>query len=805
MQGWGKLTTPVSKGAGSLIYVLTAFAWELNIGSSAVASTCPAAGVGAYILYGAGPTNIAPSSLTSTTKVCINSTHDINVANGTISADGRLVFSSRFFYGATYSQADDAISTLVFSSVSVTGAAAANTPFLEFVPLSGTSQMAATRVNLVDVNIGRNRSIEASSTTSSAFENPYIYIAAATPRTYESFSITYPELVAVGGYNINGHERDLVTDLTLKDSIIIGAATVGVRDGSTLRLDNTTIDTTLFRLDGTLSGNGTIRGKSGAADAIFLSAPGAVVAPGNSIGTLTINGDLSLQGATALISELDPNAAQNADLLDVSGSVTGASNLTVTLEKDSGYVATGAGEIADFIGSTYEVLEAASIDSDGVTLVEGSSLNAHLSASLVAAPTSAGKVEVKFTDNSAVATHLPSKILTLSSGKHVTLASPVATLTSAISATHNGSTVNGVSGGSGGGTQLLASGNTLSNAWLSLTNAQLLQLNGVHAEPYSSNLTVALEQVDQIASSVMSRISGGHDVLDRAKTTRDAQGRAIWMDSSGTLGHVEGQDGLGTFGYSLVNLIVGADVLASDAGSAGLFAGYGFHQMSEHDAVDQSFSAHTGSGGAYLTLLPGDWRLALSGGYAYSANSAARNNPDVGLFTGGRAQADFNSHSAFLAGKVGYATSVTEILSVTPFVSASYSRIWQGEAKETGGGDFSYDVHAATAEAIVTGMGLDWTADIVNVDRSKAQLGGFLRYDHDWSAASDSSHDVTVTSSLFGTFTQSGQNRGPHTLTGGFGVVGAISERAAWRVGLAGSMSPHGHEIGAGGHFTLHF
>ncbi|WP_417677148.1 autotransporter outer membrane beta-barrel domain-containing protein [Roseibium sp.] len=805
MQGGGEPSARVLKKSDSILCVLAVFSWDLYLGSSAEASTCPAAGVGTYILYGASPTNIPPGSLTSTTKVCVTSTHDINVANGTISADGNLVFSTKFFYGISSSQADDDINNILFSNVSVTGAATANTPFLEFVPLSGTSQMAATRVNLVDVNIGQNRSIEASSTSSSAFENPYIYIASTTPRTYENFAITYPELVAIGAYNIDKHERDFVTDLTLKDSSIIGAATVGVRDGSTLRLDNTTIDATYFRLDGTLSGNGTIRGMSGAADANFLTASGSVFAPGNSIGTLAINGDLSFQGATDLVSELNPLASQNADLLDVSGSIGGLNNLTVTLEKDSGYAATGAGEITDFVGATYVVLDAASIDSDGVTLVEGASLNAHLSASLVASPTAAGKVEVQFTDNSAVGTHLPSKILTLSSGKKVTLSSPVAKLTSAISATHTGSTVNGISGGSGGGSQLVTNGSTLSTAWLSLTNSQLLQLNTVHAEPYSSNLTVALEQVDQVASTVMSRISGGHDVLDRAKTTRDSQGRVIWMDSSGTLGHVEGQDGLGTFGYSLVNLIVGADVLASEAGSAGVFAGYGFHQMSEHDNVDQSFSAHTGYGGAYLTLLPGDWRLALSGGYAYSANSGMRNNPDVGLFTGGRAESDFNSHSAFVAGKFGYAASVTEILSVTPFVSASYSRIWQGEAKETGGGDFSYDVHAATAEAIVTGVGLDWTADIVNVERSKAQLGGFLRYDHDWSAASDSSHDVTVTNSLFGTFTQSGQNRGPHTLTGGFGVMGALSERAAWRVGLAGSMSPHGHEIGAGGHFTLYF
>jgi uncharacterized protein with beta-barrel porin domain len=767
-------------------------------------ATCSSLGAGTYLT--SGSQTYAPSSFTPARVVCATSRSSITITPGTISASGKYSYYTNYFYSSGNSDATGPIDSILFVGTTIAGSTTANTPFLEMLPLPGTTQLAATRINLINVAIGENRSIDVASVTASNFQNPYVYVASDQARTYDRFTVSNPSLFAVGEYNIIGQNLSKPTDLTLSNSSITGANLVSVADGSSLSLDATTIDTSIFRLDGTLSGNGTINGKSGAGSSTtFLTAIGSALSPGNSIGTLTINGDLSFQGATALISELDPNAAQYADLLDVSGSVTGARNLTVTLEKDAGYVATGAGEIADFTGSTYVVLDATSIDSDGVTLVEGASLNAHLDAGLVASPSTIGKVEVRFTDNSAVATHLPSKTLTLSSGKKVTSSSPWTSLTSAISATHSGSTVNGVSGGSGGGGQQLASGNTLGNAWLSLTNTQLLQLNTVHAEPYSSNLTVALEQMDQIASSVMSRISGGHDVLDRAKTTRDSQGRAIWMDSSGTLGHVEGHDGLGTFGYSLVNLIVGADVLASDAGSAGVFAGYGFHQMREHDNVDQSFSAHTGYGGAYLTLLPGDWRLALSGGYAYSANSGTRNNPDVGLFTGGRAESDFNSHSAFVAGKVGYATSVTEILSVTPFVSASYSRIWQGEAKEAGGGDFSYDVHAATAEAIVTGVGLDWTADIVNVDRNKAQLGGFLRYDHDWSAASDSSHDVTVTSSLFGTFTQTGQNRGPHTLTGGFGVMGAISERVAWRVGLAGSMSPHGHEVGAGGHFTLQF
>ncbi|TWI90215.1 outer membrane autotransporter protein [Roseibium hamelinense] len=147
-------------------------------------------------------------------------------------------------------------------------------------------------------------------------------------------------------------------------------------------------------MDGTLSGSGTVSGASGASDAIFITATGSTLSPGNSIGTLSINGDLSLQGATSLVSELDPTASQNADLLDVSGNIIGTNNLTVTLEKDSGYTETGAAEFADFTGSTYVVARGGSIDNDIVTLVEGSSLNAHLSASLASAPSQSGQVEL---------------------------------------------------------------------------------------------------------------------------------------------------------------------------------------------------------------------------------------------------------------------------------------------------------------------------------------------------------------------------------------------------------------------------
>jgi hypothetical protein len=227
--------------------------------------------------------------------------------------------------------------------------------------------------------------------------------------------------------------------------------------------------------------------------------------------------------------------------------------------------------------------------------------------------------------------------------------------------------------------------------------------------------------------------------------------------------------------------------------------------MDEHDTVDQSFSAQSGFDGLYGTLYRDSWRLAASGGYSYSANKGERNNPNVGLFTGGRAESDFDSHAAFFAAKAGYELPLTPQFKVTPFAAASYAHIWQGEARETGGGDFNYTVHAATADAVLTGLGFDWAADVWTTDSGTAKLVGFARYDHDWSASADSAHDITVTSDLFGTFNQTGQNRGAHSVTAGLGFVGSVGSAGAWRLGVAGALNEHGEEIGAGAHFSWRF
>ncbi len=747
-----------------------------------------------------GSVAIPPTALDPPRRYCLTGQTDVSIYSGTIAPNGTLDVYSSFIFDPRRLLSTTGLNSVLLLGTSIASAPAPGTAFLSFhsLPVSGT--LAATRVNLIDVVIGENRSIELVK-PSGSIQSQDVFIASTTPRTYQTFSISNPNTVSIGSYNLNGQNFLRPTQLTLKQSSITNAKLLGIEQGSTLRLDASSIDTDFVRLDGTLAGNGTVRGSAGAgSNVLFITASGATIAPGLSIGTLTIQGDLSVQGATSLISEIDPNAAQTADLLSVSGTVTGADKLTVTLEKDNGYTATGAGEIADFIGSSYTVLTAASIDSDAISLVEGGSLNAHLSARLIGQPSATGQVVVGFTDNSAVPGHVPSKL---------PASTPWSTLASAIAATHNNTVVNGSSGGgtapggtgsSNGGQQTLSNGQTVSTAWLGLTNSQVGQLDQVHAEPFSSNLTVGLEQLEHVASSVMARMTSQDHDHDNGK------GHALWTDASYSRGHVQGRDNLGSFGYSLSNLLVGTDLIERERFSAGVFGGYGYTSMHEHDKVTQDFSGQSAIAGAYATAQIERFTFATVVGYAHGWHKSTRINRDVGLFSGGVASSSYTSDNMLASAHLGYQTLIGEGMQLEPFVAAAYSRIWQNSLTETGGGDFNYSIAAANAEALTGGLGVKFTQDLPNTAQErKLRLTGVLRYDHDFEAARTKAHQITATSHLFGTFTQTGQNRGAHTVTGSLGLSGALSRTVSVRAGVTGSLSQHGHEFGARGHLRVAF
>jgi hypothetical protein len=352
-----------------------------------------------------------------------------------------------------------------------------------------------------------------------------------------------------------------------------------------------------------------------------------------------------------------------------------------------------------------------------------------------------------------------------------------------------------------GGATAIDNGGSLLGAIQSLTPAQANALSKVHAEGYSSNMTINLEHMGHITNTVMDRI---HAPLSGQNGTSKAyeidQGRYFWVDASTMKGLVGGYDNLAGFGYQLSNIVIGSDLVRNSSGGFGVFGGVGYTTMTEPEQVVQDFSStnyYLGLyGGKYLS---NDFKLSGAAGYVYSDSTATRNNPNIGGFTGGVAKSEYQSNGVYAALKLSRPFLASEHLTLTPFAGVSYSQLCMGQAKESGGNDFNYSISSASALSVLTFVGGEFLMPLRHGTKNPLSLAGFYRFGYDWSADQNSAHEIAANSHLFGSFTQIGANKGPINNLMGLGLQGYIAPGVSVRAGIVGRISTHGSEIGAGG------
>ena len=347
----------------------------------------------------------------------------------------------------------------------------------------------------------------------------------------------------------------------------------------------------------------------------------------------------------------------------------------------------------------------------------------------------------------------------------------------------------------------LANGSSLSGAVQSLTPAQANALSNVHAEGYSSNMTINLEQMGHVTNTVMDRI---HAPLAGQTGTSTAyevdQGRYVWVDAASMKGSVDSYDNLAGFGYRLSNIIMGGDLLRNASGGFGVFGGVGYTTMTEPEQVSQDFSSTNYYLGLYGgKYLPDNFKLSGAIGYVYSDSTAKRDNPNVGNFTGGTAKSDYQSNGVYAALKLSRPLKASENLTLTPFAGASYAQLWMNQAHESGGNDFNYSISSNNARSVVTFVGAEFLMPLSNGTTRPLSLAGFYRFGYDWSANRESAHEITANSPLFGSFTQIGANKGPVNNLMGLGLQGYITPSVSLRAGIVGRISTYGTEIGGGG------
>ena len=347
----------------------------------------------------------------------------------------------------------------------------------------------------------------------------------------------------------------------------------------------------------------------------------------------------------------------------------------------------------------------------------------------------------------------------------------------------------------------LANGTTLAGAAQSLTQQQASQLSSVHAEGYSSNMTIGLEQMAHITNTVMDRI---HNPLSARGGTSTAyemdQGKYVWADAAAVKGTVNSYAGLDGFGYNLYDMILGSDIYRTASGGVGVYAGAGYTAMTEPAQVTQNFNTTNYYAGLYGgKYLPYNFKLSGALGYMYGNTNATRNNPNVGLFTGGSANSNYNTNGAYGAFKFSRPFQATQNLTLTPYIGASYSQLWMGQARESGGNDFNYTISNSTAYTTVTFIGGEFIMPLTGAVKNPLSAVGFYRFGYDWFANSSYAHSVTANSPIFGSFNQVGADMGPALNLMGLGLQGYITQKVSARAGVVGSANTNGWQVGVGG------
>ncbi len=648
------------------------------------------------------------------------------------------------------------------------------------------------RVNLINTSIGSGRSMTFAPFNGQNIDPTEVYFQSDRPLTYDNLTVVGATEVVFGAYFIQTRIVE-ASDFTLTNSSISSTSDMEIAAGTTLRLDaSSSLSSFNFDNFGTLAGNGTVNAVN------FTVKNGGVLSPGFSIGTLHNTGGIAFDAGSTILTEVDPLAGQKADLVTSTGPVTGINRARIQVE--AARPGLSAQDYAS--GNDYTVFQASSFDGDTPILVAGGSLPALSSLSIANVPTADGRIDIAFT--TLPVSSLPQNPLVAGSPNASNLSGAVANTASTSPGT------------------MLSSGATLGNAVSTLTNAGLAGFNRVHAEPYSSNLTIGLEQLDLITNAVLSHAdcrryqsvgfrtqdqpiaSGDIDAIQNRTGAIDCADRRWWIDTAYVSGNVDGSNGLGTFDYSLSTIVAGADVVSSDRGVVGVYAGVGTSSMDEHDQVDQDFSTDSYHAGVYGRTTTGTWEFSGLIGYMFGETDARRINPSLDGFTGGEAKSDLDQEGIHAGVQARKLVNLKSGARMSTVFGLNYGRIRQGSGTETGGGDFNYSVENADAESLIASIGIDYQQDFLTENGLLTPIA-FARYEYDFYANKNREHEITVTSPIFGTFTQVGQNRGANGFVLGLGLGYQMSEQTRFTAGYSYSARSNGEEHGLGANLSVLF
>ncbi|MFG1472810.1 autotransporter domain-containing protein, partial [Xanthobacter agilis] len=407
---------------------------------------------------------------------------------------------------------------------------------------------------------------------------------------------------------------------------------------ATVHLENGSKSASTFTVDdgGTLSGNGTIGG-------LIVNNSG-VAAPGNSPGTIVVNGTVTFNAGSVYRVDVTPAGAH--DLITATGAVSLSSGASVAVIAEAGAYAAN---------TTYAIITT----TNAVSGTFGS-----------------------VTSNYAFLT--PSLSYDAQNVYLTLLYNNVDFATYARTSNERGVAV---------AAQALGSGNAVYDAILDQSNSSVAgAFNALSGEIYASADTVIQQQSVYVREAVGARLRQSVVAPSTAPLAYTTKAPAtaqlgpdltptLWAQGYGGWGNAFGDGNAASVSSTIGGFLIGADVAVADNARAGVFGG--FSQSSfDVDARASSGSMDNYDAGLYAAAQFG--AIAARGGFAYAWHDVSGNRtiafPGIMQATSG----DYSAGSVQLFGELGYDTRLGAF-DLEPFVGLAYLNIAGANFSETGG------------------------------------------------------------------------------------------------------------------------
>ena len=435
--------------------------------------------------------------------------------------------------------------------------------------------------------------------------------------------------------------------------------------------------------DGTLVVNGSIEdvevsvdGRLGGNGSVGYAYVWGTLGAGNSIGTLTVEGDLTMAAGSRL--EVEVDADGNADRIDVTGTAYLEGGQVVTLASGGNYA-----------GSTsYTIL------------------------------TAEGGVEGQF---EGVSSNLAFLDAALSyDDKEV-----------ALTLTRNGTTYGNVGEtrnqvATGEAVEQLGVGNDIYDRVLTLSASDARSaFDHLSGEVHASTKGVLATQSRDLRDAMGDRVTSAFDALGLGDQ-KQATGFNVWSSASASGGTLKGDGNAADVGYSAGNLFVGADATFNQNWLLGFAVGYGQSALSI-GARDSSATSGNLSVGLYGGGEVSDFTFKFGAGLTHHDIKTSRDAVFPGFEQ--KLTADYSGATTQVFGEIGHKFRFDSGLIVEPFVNLALANVYTGAYSETGGSAALASDGGSFGSAFIT-AGIRGSQQFVIGDGTKALVTGAIGWTH---------------------------------------------------------------------------